>query len=236
MFVDFKSTVLSWLNDPCLELEIRLGKYDRSTRSFQSGVSVEYWYEIRHAIEQCIVKQLPGWVSSPEERFTYMYFTLPDERHPIRARYDDGVCTEVVELVSGENVIYQAQGMNHPCDARIATKREIIRKKNIVVGRKANWVRLVVRTTAIHKNRIRYDLSKVQSGKTRQQACLSDPVYMIESEFIHCREQDQELLATLDDTQVHSLWNKLQLAICDLLVCKAFPVRLKPSNLSMIKR
>ena len=188
--------------DPELELEGSVGVF--ASREFQSSVDFETFNALLQALQKTLEADTTGtWSTpapSPDAKMKFMNFFFPKS---VRGTYRIRAKPEFVRKTPCKRV-------DIICDSRTTDLRVSLRREKpeaaYVAVRPPDRVRLYERYSFVYKNRWRYDLSKVVSGRTKESACDMDPNFEVELEILR---GDPEFLTQPSEAIAQSFLEKL---------------------------
>ena len=157
------------------ELEIVLGQHEAT---FIPGVSFGYFTDLYKGIEAAIAdeKYTSNWTVLHRQVHIANYY-FPDG---VRGRYKVGEPTEFVRKSPWQNVDLHIEDRKYDC--RISLRKE--NKIDYIATQSPVKIRLQERWSYIYKNSWRYDLTKVVTGQTKEDACHNQPVFEVEVELL----------------------------------------------------
>jgi hypothetical protein len=161
-------------NKPELELEGSLGILKPTL--FQPGVDFCYFKSLYSVFQKAGEERHIWSKENPKEHFASFFFS-----EDIRGRYS--IANKPVFIrklpVSNCDIICKERIY----DLRVNLKSEVL-VSDYIATEPPIYVRLHERWTFIYKNTWKYDFSKVSSGKTKESACKSLPVFEVELELL----------------------------------------------------
>lgn len=162
-----------WLKNRKLELEIVLGRRDEQKDKWVTGVDFEYFNRLIDTFQSN-----PNWSQViPRTPFACTFFD-----DDVRGTYNPKEGTAVFVTKTRIDRV-EVKSIDRPYSFRVNLKREDPVPYYVAKTIPA-YYRLLERFSWIHGNGVRYDLSKVACGKTKEEACANYH-FEVEIELLH---------------------------------------------------
>lgn len=158
-----------------LELEAKVGKWDQSSRQFISGMSNQDFMRVHD-----MLASYHSWVNK-DQVTSNQWVTTFDYMLDNNVRVTKSSAGNTfIKKTALEHVTFHCPDRNY--DIRISLKEEL--PTQVRLPQEPRMVRVKKRKSFNYKNRWRFDLTVVWSGKDEQDAQSRPPSHEIECEFI----------------------------------------------------
>ena len=169
------------------ELEVSVGRF--VSGSFDGDCTYPFFLDLQKQLQKAADLRPGEWTSS-EHRYFTAYF-----EGGVRGRFK-GSGSPFFEKKQKKEVI-DIQVTNRPFNLRVSLRSE--ERCEAPTNRVPTHVRLIQRWSYERTGKsgiaVRYDLSKVQSGKTKQDACDKDPRFEIELEVLNATKGEPRFVS-----------------------------------------
>jgi hypothetical protein len=151
--------------DKELELEVRLGRRNRTTQRWDSEVSRSFFVSTME-----MLKSYGGWTAPPATIDMHDFFYVTPAGKRVRTTLEFGTPCKLTHVCKQPVALRDIKLVDHSCDARVSLKLEAAIPAEELPDVVSTVLVRVKKRTSFQLDNWRIDMTQVWSGKTRNEA------------------------------------------------------------------